>query len=81
MAAHGGSMLFGGLRGEALYQARLGDSPITVISHFEKEYGRIRAVAKGPDGMIYFTTSNRDGRGVPKQGDDRIVRVSPRLFQ
>lgn len=81
MAAHGGSMLFGGLRGEALYQARLGDSPVTVISHFEKEYGRIRAVVKGPDGMIYFATSNRDGRGVPKQGDDKIVRVSPRLFQ
>lgn len=81
LAFHAGNMLFGGLRGEALYQARIGVSPIQVLSHFEKEYGRIRAVVKGPDGMIYFTTSNRDGRGLPKVGDDKIIRVNPRLFQ
>jgi len=76
-----GSLYFGGLRGESLYQARLDEDAITVISHFEKEYGRLRAVTLGPDGMLYFTTSNRDGRGIVRQGDDRIIRVDLRLFQ
>ncbi len=76
-----GDIYFGGLRGEALYQAQIDERPIRVLSHFEKEFGRIRAVAVGPDRMLYITTSNRDGRGIPKPGDDRIVRVNPRLFQ
>jgi len=81
MAFDGGSMFFGGLRGESLYQAKIGDAPVAVLSHFENEYGRIRAVTRGPDGMLYFTTSNRDGRGAVKQGDDKIIRVNPKLFR
>ena len=38
---------------------------------------RIREVAEGPDGNLYFSTSNRDGRGDPAPDDDRILRVSP----
>jgi len=40
-------------------------------------YGRIREVIVGPDGYLYFTTSNRDGRygpGLPPD-DDKIYRV------
>ena len=39
--------------------------------------GRLREVAIGPDGFIYVTTNNRDGRGSPAAADDRIVRLSP----
>jgi glucose/arabinose dehydrogenase len=39
--------------------------------------GRIRAVAMGPDGYLYFSTSNRDGRGRPSSTDDHIFRVRP----
>ena len=42
-----------------------------------KDYGRIRDVAEGPDGFLYFSTSNRDGRGKASEDDDRIMRLSP----
>jgi glucose/arabinose dehydrogenase len=48
----------------------LGDEPL-----FVRAFGRLRAVAMGPDGMIYFTTSNRDGRGAPRPGDDHVFRL------
>jgi glucose/arabinose dehydrogenase len=43
----------------------------------EGKYGRIRDIAEGPDGYIYFSTSNRDGRGSPASDDDRILRLVP----
>ena len=39
--------------------------------------GRIRDAVVGPDGRLYFLTSNRDGRGSPRPGDDRIYRLEP----
>jgi glucose/arabinose dehydrogenase len=43
----------------------------------KKTYGRIREVAEAADGSIYFSTSNRDGRGDPAREDDRILRIVP----
>ena len=77
-----GSVFFGGLRGAALYEAevdREGSPQLRV--HFHDDFGRIRAVRLGPDGMLYFTTSNRDGRGRVRSGDDRILRVDPRRLR
>jgi glucose/arabinose dehydrogenase len=45
---------------------------------FEEKYGRIRDVAEGPDGFLYFLTNNRDGRRRPREGDDRIYRIVPK---
>jgi glucose/arabinose dehydrogenase len=41
------------------------------------QYGRIRAVAEGPDGSLYVLTNNRDGRGQPQADDDKLIRLKP----
>ncbi len=77
-----GRIFFGGLRGEALYEARpLERGAAKLRAHFHSEFGRIRAVRLGPDGSLYFATSNRDGRGRPRRGDDKILRVDPARFE
>jgi glucose/arabinose dehydrogenase len=40
-------------------------------------FGRLRDVVTGPDGYLYFCTNNRDGRGNPVAGDDRVLRIVP----
>jgi glucose/arabinose dehydrogenase len=76
-----GSLFFAGLRGSALYQANVEDSQITnLIANFKNEFGRLRAVVLGPDGFIYITTSNLDGRGEVRPGDDKIIKINPEIF-
>ncbi|GGI90391.1 PQQ-dependent sugar dehydrogenase [Legionella impletisoli] len=77
-------LFFGGLRGQTLYQATLNPNKQTIqtlIGHYRKQFGRIRHVVKGPDGYLYFMTSNRDGRGWPQKKDDRILKVNPEAFK
>jgi len=75
----GSRLFFGGLRGEALYEATLdGERVVGLKEHFRETFGRIRTVRVGLDGMLYLTTSNRDGRGSAASGDDKIIKVDPR---
>jgi glucose/arabinose dehydrogenase len=77
------NVFVGGLRGQQLRRLVVTEAPGTpagwrVTSQetlFEGKYGRIRLVAMGPDGNLYFGTSNRDGRGNPAREDDRIFRI------
>ncbi len=81
IAPVGEQLFFGGLRGEALYEVKVeGEAVTEFVAHFASELGRIRAVVVGPDGMLYLTTSNRDGRGAARDGDDKILRVDPSLL-
>lgn len=73
------NLFFGALRGENLMRVRLDGSESNGFERmFLEEYGRIREVTEGPDGSIYFSTSNRDGRGSPTAADDRILRILPK---
>jgi glucose/arabinose dehydrogenase len=73
-----GNFFFGGLRGETLVRVVMdGRRVVSQERLLNKQYGRIRDVAEGPDGALYFSTSNRDGRGSPAKDDDRIMRLVP----
>lgn len=73
-----GNFFFGCLRGERLIRVVLdGRRVVSQEDLLSETYGRIREVAEGPDGYIYFSTSNRDGRGRAAKDDDRIMRLVP----
>ncbi|MCC7289867.1 PQQ-dependent sugar dehydrogenase [bacterium] len=71
-----GNLYFPGLRGETLYKTEV--APISLEEKFSRVYGRLRGVTVGPDGFLYFMTSNQDGRGSPSQSDDMILKVDPK---
>lgn len=78
LAHRDGKLYFGGLLGEGLYEVTISENGSAVSNlkkYFDGEYGRIRTVRFGPDGFLYMTTSNRDGRGKVQTGDDKIIRV------
>jgi aldose sugar dehydrogenase len=73
-----GNFFFGNLRGQTIIRVVLdGKRVVSQERLVEKQYGRIRDIAEGPDGVIYFSTSNRDGRGSPASEDDRILKLVP----
>lgn len=73
-----GNFFFGCLVGERIIRVSLdGRRVVSQENLLEGKYGRIRDLAEGPDGYIYFSTSNRDGRGTPTSDDDRIMRLVP----
>ncbi len=72
-AYHDGNIFFTGLRGQALYQYNIETEEL--IEHFANQFGRLRDV-EIHEGYLYFSTSNRDGRGNVNEGDDKIIRVS-----
>ncbi len=72
------NFFFGALKGESLIRLIIDGRTITAQEYmFKKKYGRIREVAVSPEGYIYFSTSNKDGRGDVAAEDDRILRIVP----
>ena len=65
--------LAGALRGERLWRVDVeATRPSRDNAFFVGDYGRLRTVVRRPDGNLWVTTSNRDGRGDPAPEDDRI---------
>jgi glucose/arabinose dehydrogenase len=73
-----GDYLIGALRGEQIRRLRLrGRRVLLDQALFAGVYGRIRTVVEGPGGALYALTNNTDGRGSPRPGDDRVLRIVP----
>ncbi len=78
MTIVGNGLFFAGLRGQALYRAELsGDRIQRINPYFAEKFGRLRTVVLGPDKQLYILTNNTDGRGEPKENDDKIIRINP----
>ncbi|WP_082097525.1 PQQ-dependent sugar dehydrogenase [Demequina silvatica] len=76
LAATHEALYMASLRGERLWRI-----PLTADGTGEPEVildgvGRIRDVAIGVDGSLYVATNNTDGRGEPREGDDRILKIT-----
>ncbi|MBH0008397.1 sorbosone dehydrogenase family protein [Salinibacterium sp. SWN1162] len=69
-----GTFFMAGLGGERLWEIYPIDTSSPEES-FVDTFGRIRDVTPGPDGSLWMLTNNTDGRGDPREGDDRIVQV------
>jgi glucose/arabinose dehydrogenase len=81
-----GNLFFTSLRGEHLQRIVATGPNRTEVGAIERffetdfgqgVYGRLRDVIEGPDGALYVTTSNRDGRGQPRPDDDKVLRLVP----
>ena len=72
-----GSLWMAALRGERLWRIPLAGTKASADpqSFLEGAYGRLRTVAPAGGDRLWLTTSNTDGRGTPKPGDDRILEV------
>jgi glucose/arabinose dehydrogenase len=71
-----GNFFLGCLRGAKIIRTILdGRKVVRQEDLLAGNVGRVREVAAGPDGYLYLSTSNRDGRGTPDKADDRILRL------
>jgi glucose/arabinose dehydrogenase len=72
-----GTFVLAGLGGQRLWAIYVNEQGgyADPVAWFTGDYGRIRDVAPGPGGSLWMLTNNTDGRGSPRDGDDRIVQV------
>ena len=71
-----GTFYMAGLGGERLWSIDTTTEPVATTGWFVGEYGRIRDVTAGPDGSLWMLSSNTDGRGDLRSGDDKLIQVS-----
>ncbi|WP_280305831.1 PQQ-dependent sugar dehydrogenase [Nocardia neocaledoniensis] len=79
IAIAGDTLYVAALRGARLWTATISGTALTDPRDvFRDTHGRLRTVEVAPDGALWLTTSNTDGRGDPRSGDDRILRFPAR---
>jgi glucose/arabinose dehydrogenase len=78
IAFAGNTIWMASLRGQRLWGIPVanGQRDGDPVAFFNGTYGRLRNVATAPDGALWLVTNNTDGRGTPRAGDDRILRLT-----
>lgn len=75
------NFFFGALRGQGIVRIVVDEKNNNQVVINQKlegiDVGRVREITQGPDGYIYFSSSNRDGRGTVRETDDVIYRLVP----
>ncbi|WP_019147698.1 PQQ-dependent sugar dehydrogenase [Timonella senegalensis] len=62
------------LRGQSLRLVDGGDPEAQTLAI--DDLGRIRDAVLAPDGALWIITNNTDGRGSPRSGDDKLLRIT-----
>ena len=80
LAFVGGTFFLAALRGERLWAiypdvAATAVPSATAVPYLVGTFGRIRDAVPGPNGSLWILTNNTDGRGDPRDGDDKLVQV------
>jgi len=76
IAFYKNELYIAGLRGTQLRRVVFGNDYKTILREEElfTDLGRVREVVEH-NGYLYISTSNRDGRGIPRLNDDKIIRI------
>lgn len=84
LAYAGGYLWMAALRGERLWRVTVAGGQVSEPTAYfgptgagGGTYGRLRTVVAAPDGRLWLSTSNKDGRGTVGKDDDRILLVDP----
>ncbi len=71
------SLYVAGLRGNMIRRLDFAaDGELIREGTLFTEWGRLRLVIQH-ENALYVLTNNRDGRGTPQSGDDRLIRIKP----
>ncbi|MFF4503940.1 PQQ-dependent sugar dehydrogenase [Streptomyces sp. NPDC001401] len=72
-----GSIWMAALKGQRLWRIPLKGTEASAApqAFLTGKYGRLRTVVSAGGDKLWLTTSNTDGRGNPKSGDDRILEL------
>ncbi|MFF4572627.1 PQQ-dependent sugar dehydrogenase [Streptomyces sp. NPDC001410] len=72
-----GVIWMAGLKGKRLWRIPLRGTEAAAApqAFLTGEYGRLRTVVAAGGDKMWLVTSNTDGRGTPKKGDDRVLEV------
>jgi glucose/arabinose dehydrogenase len=71
-----GTFFLASLKGQRVWAIHVDEAgAASATPFFVGEFGRVRDVAAGPDGTLWFLTNNTDGRGDPRDGDDRLLQI------
>lgn len=73
-----GHLWMGALRGATLWRLQVtDDGHLASPEAIQVAPARTRSVALAPDGQLWITTSNTDGRGQPQDDQDKIIVIGP----